>query len=509
MSEVVRIPLAGYPGMNRFVLDWVAGRDEAVRFLPRDAPSPERVRRWAPDAELVRALESSNRNWGIDAAPMLRRWESGTSFTIIAGQQVGFAGGPLYTLAKLASVVRLKRDLEREGVEVSAFFWLATEDHDFDEVATCAIPAAEVPEEREINRQLDLVWLRARRTSDPRSVVGSVPVPETLAGALPGLLGIERPHWMREGITFRDSFAELIAELFGNEVMLIDSLLPELRSAGGVLFEQIRSRERDLQRALQVRGAELEEAGYAEQVAARDGEDYTLLFVLDEGGRRTEGNAVAAPPERTSTSAITRPLLQDFVFAPDVFVGGPAEVAYYAQIRPLHELFGITPPRVMLRGHALVAPNRLLRAMARHGIGIETVFQTPDEVVAPHESEAAARIESMRDDLRQELLRRVGEIAAVALPADRSLSASFARSARHIEYHVGKLGDRAMKAVVRKDNERWAAVREIVSTLYPDGKVQDRVVSWLPFWLRSGQTLIDRLVEEIEPDSEHFCIVGL
>jgi uncharacterized protein YllA (UPF0747 family) len=56
--------------------------------------------------------------------------------TIIAGQQVGFAGGPLYTLAKLASLVRFKRDMAKQGIPVTAFFWLATEDHDFDEVAT-------------------------------------------------------------------------------------------------------------------------------------------------------------------------------------------------------------------------------------------------------------------------------------------------------------------------------------------------------------------------------------
>ena len=66
----------------------------------------------------------------------LRAGRAGETVTLVAGQQVGFAGGPLYTLAKIATLVKMKRELEKQGKPATIFFWLATEDHDFAEVAT-------------------------------------------------------------------------------------------------------------------------------------------------------------------------------------------------------------------------------------------------------------------------------------------------------------------------------------------------------------------------------------
>ena len=121
--------------MNRFVLDWLGG-DE--RFLRRGGQPPTAVR--TVDSDLLDALIASNRRWGIDAAADLRAWAAGKTETIVAGQQVGFAGGPMYTLSKIASLLKMKRDNETRGVATTIFFWLATEDHDFAEVATIALP---------------------------------------------------------------------------------------------------------------------------------------------------------------------------------------------------------------------------------------------------------------------------------------------------------------------------------------------------------------------------------
>ncbi|HWW59785.1 MAG TPA: bacillithiol biosynthesis BshC, partial [Thermoanaerobaculia bacterium] len=149
------------------------------------------------------------------SASEIDKWTNGGQ-AIFAGQQVGFAGGPLYTLAKIATIVRMKRDLEKSGQPATAFFWLATEDHDWDEAATLYVPAKD--------RQTDLAELRAIRTNGRHAMVGPQPIPESLIVQLLALLGIERPQWLREGITFGESFAELIAEVFGGEVVLVDSL---------------------------------------------------------------------------------------------------------------------------------------------------------------------------------------------------------------------------------------------------------------------------------------------
>jgi bacillithiol synthase len=488
----MRIPLTHYPGMNPLVLDWLGG-DE--RFLPRSAQSA--VRGSHKSAELAKALDRSNRRWGIFAREELERWARGETTTLVAGQQVGFAGGPLYTLAKIATLLKMKR---ASKTPATAFFWLATEDHDFDEVAQLNVPVR--------NGQLDLMCIRAVRSAEARSVVGPLPVPEALITELIAFFDIDRPAWLRPGITFRDSFAELVAGVTGNEVILVDALLPELRRAGAPLFEQIVRREPEIQRALSERAQALERAGYKEQVVPRDGEHYTLLYALDDGDRRQPFTANTAA-ERTSTSALTRPLLQDFVLQPDVFVGGPAEVAYYAQLAPLHDLLGLRLPRVALRGHALVAPNRVARAFERFGIDPCFVFRPADELLAEREPEGVARVRALAEEAKRDLMARIEQISELALPADHSLAGSIQRSIGHLEYHFNKLSERAVKGLVRKDKERLGAVRELVSTLFPDRHVQDRVVSWYAYWREHGAHLMERLVQEIEPDSDHFRIVTL
>ncbi|MDQ6799871.1 MAG: bacillithiol biosynthesis BshC [Acidobacteriota bacterium] len=498
--ECYRVPLDRYPGMNRFVLDWLGG-DE--RFLPR-APTRSNAAP-PPSAPLIDALIASNKRWGLNIADEAQRWAAGKTQTIVAGQQVGFAGGPLYTFAKVASLLKMKRDNEARGISTTIFFWLATEDHDFAEAATIALPS------RDPNRQQDLTWIRASRGRDSREVVGTLPIPQSLIDELTSRLEISRPKWLRPGITFADSFAELLTAAFDGGFILIDSLLPELRRAGAPLFEKIMKRWNDIQAALAARSKELEGAGYVPQIVPREDDAYTLLYRIDAHGNRQLMPKPAAvdAPEMISTSAITRPLLQDFVLRPDVFVGGPAEVAYYAQIAPLHRLLDISLPRVGLRGHVLVAPRRVVRSIGRFDIPPSDVFKTPDELSAAQESKGVAAVRSIAQEAEENLKKHIERIREIALPADHAVARSIHRSIGHIEYHFRKLTERAIRGLVRKDKDRFLALREVVSTLYPDRHVQDRVVAWLPFWCEHGKGLVERVVNEIEPDTATFKIVSL
>ena len=130
-------------------------------------------------------------------------------------------------------------------------------------------------------------------------------------------------------------------------------------------------------------------------------------------------------------------------------------------------------------------------------------------VIVEREPEAVARIRDITDQGMHELMKRIEEIGELALPADHSLASSIERSVGHLEFNFDKLAERAIKGLVRKNRERFTAVRELVATLYPDGQVQDRVVSWFAWWCQYRELLIERVVEEVEPDSAHFKIVSL
>jgi uncharacterized protein YllA (UPF0747 family) len=499
-AACLRIPLAAYPGFNRFTFDWLNGNPNATRFLPRSNPTRASTPR---DAALANALIESNRRWGRNVDDEILRWSRGETFTVIAGQQVGFAGGPIYTLAKLAGMLKLKRDNEARGIPTTVFFWLATEDHDFAEVATLSLP------KRDPKQQLDLTTFRARHPSS-KMAVGGLPVPEELTRSLIEYLDVPRPSWLREGITFRDSFAELITAAVDAKFILVDALLPELRRAAASLFDGILANWDRIQQALDGRAEELTKAGYAPQVVPRPGDGHTLLFELDEHGRRELIESPRAiPPERTSTSALTRPLLQDFVLRPDLFVGGPSEVAYYAQIAPLHEMLDIPMPRVALRAHELLAPKRLARTIERYDIKPEEIFVGTDALLATREPAGVAEVHAIAEKAKRALAADMTRIGEIALPAEHALARALNRSIGHIEYHFGKLTERAIRGLARKDRERYAAVRELSATLFPDGQPQDRVTGWFGFFHEYGQHLIDCMVGDAEQDADVCKVVSL
>lgn len=510
-----RVPLASYPGMNPFVLQWLSGSMEATRFLPRlpwgEVDDRTRRERHVPEG-LAKALIESNRRWGSFVREDVERWASGEAVAIVAGQQVGFAGGPLYTLAKLATMIRMKRELNARGIAATVFFWLATEDHDYDEAATLHLPVWSVAAEKEsVNRQLDLITLKATRSVASKHVVGSSQIPEALIAQLLALYDMPRPAWLREGITFGDSFAELLATVAGERVVFVDALLPELRRAGAPLFARMLGSHEAMQNAVRARSKQLAAAGFTPQIVPREGEEYTLLFRVDERGERRILDDVGAvdDPTTISTSAVTRPLLQDAVIQPDIFVGGPSEVAYYAQIAPLHDLLGVNMPQVALRGHAVVAAKRVVRLLSRFDVDPAAIFGNPDEILAAREPAGVAEIESIAEEAKRDLAAQIARIGEIALPAEHALARAISRSTGHIEYHFGKLVERAVRGMVRKDRERYAAVRELVSTFHPDGHVQDRVVAWFAYWNQYGSHLVDSLVANINPDSDVFTIVPL
>ncbi|HEX7707528.1 MAG TPA: bacillithiol biosynthesis BshC, partial [Thermoanaerobaculia bacterium] len=140
-------------------------------------------------------------------------------------------------------------------------------------------------------------------------------------------------------------------------------------------------------------------------------------------------------------------------------------------------------------------------------IDVPDIFDSPDAILAAREVEGVSTVRRIAEDAKGDLIRRIGEIGELALPADHSLARSFQRSVGHIEYHFDALARRAVNGLVRKDRERFAATRRAVAMLYPDRHVQDRVVGWYPLWLQFGDVLIERMIEEIEPDSDTFLVI--
>lgn len=517
---LIELPLAQYPGIRPFALDLVSGDERAARFSSRR--NAERIAPPVPAVErgpIARSLTTANRRWGNDVDGELQRWAAGETVTIVGGQQVGFAGGPLLTLSKIASLLRIKRDLERTGTQSTAMFWMATEDHDFGEVACLDWP----------RRDGGLGAFRCPHPPSLNHPVGSLPIPSILLQHYRDVTGRDAETWLREGITFGDSFAELVAEaVSGLGLVLVDSLDPELRRAGTPLFRQLVESMPDVERAIGKRSEELASAGFDPQVVPNQEGHYSILYVIRgrerlalrpmDGGwllgteRLTmEGVAslIEREPENVSTAALARPLLQDFALQPSIFVGGPAEVAYYSQIIPLHEMLKIEVPHVALRGHVLVAPDKVLRAMEKYGIAAPELVSPPEEILSRRERAAIGKLHDQVTSLAREIDAAMEPIRATMSAADPAMERSLARTMKRIRYHVGKIEERGGRAILRRDAERHRAIHRLCGTLFPGGIPQDRRSAWVGLWNNHGRALVDRLIDVIAPDSATFHITGV
>jgi bacillithiol biosynthesis cysteine-adding enzyme BshC len=517
---LIELPLAQYPGIRPFALDLASGDERVAKLSSRRA-----IERLTPPAAAVdrapiaRSLAESNRRWGNDVDAELTRWASGKTVTIVGGQQVGFAGGPLLTLTKIASLLRLKRDLERAGTPATAMFWMATEDHDFGEVACLDWP----------RREGGLAAFRCPHPPSLTRPVGSHTIPEILLRHFQDITQRELPSWLRDGITFGDSFAELVSEVVsGRGLVLVDALDPELRRAGVPLFRQLASRMPEVEEAIALRSRELESAGFAPQVVPNQEGHYSVLYVIrgrdrrplrpsgdgwllgeDRVSSRDVASIVESEPERVSTGALARPLLQDLVLQPSIFVGGPAEVAYYSQILPLHSMLGIEAPHVALRGHVLVAPEKILRAMEKYDIAPPELVSPPEEILARRENEAMTDLHGEVARLAQMIDDALTPIRKTVSAADPTMDRSIARTLRRMRYHVGKIEERGGRAILRRDAERHRAIHRLCGTLFPGGVPQDRRSAWVGLWHSYRHALVDRLIDVIAPDSARFHITGV
>jgi bacillithiol synthase len=501
--ECASLPLDLYPAMNPLALDLVRGESGITSLFRTTAPAA--VSDPSGRRDLAAALRRSNASWGADLGGELEAWASGEARAIVAGQQVGFGGGPLYTLVKIASLIHLKRKLEREGTRVAAFFWMATEDHDFDEVATLRLLM-----------DGELRELRSQRHPAGRVAVGRLPVPHDLHRAVAGLFGSSDHPWLEPGITFGDSFARLVSSAARGEIILVDSLLPELRRAGAELFRGVAREMGAVDEAIRTRSGELERRGYAPQITADPNGDYKLFYSLDErfvreplsDPDRLESLATASP-ERVSTGALMRPLLQDSVFGPEIFIGGPAEVAYYAQLGRVYDHLGLPLPRVLLRAHVLAAPAKVLRAAARHRIPPEEWLEDAESIILRREG---PEVEELKERISRLHTIFDAELAAIRdsiLQADPTMTRSMNRTVRRIAWHLDTLARRGQRVIARRDRERHAAVERLTRTLRPGGVMQDRVAGWVLWWHQWGEALLDAMIPSAEPGRDTLEIIGL
>ncbi len=311
---------------------------------------------------------------------------------VVTGQQVGLFGGPLYTLLKAATAIRKAQDATAAGFPHVPVFWLATEDHDFAEVNHVTLPAR-----RAVER---LTYQGPHAASVP---VGGIVFGEEIKPLLDqaefllaaGIAQLRASY--RPGRTFGQAFGEWIAAAFASHgLIVLDASSREFHAMGSGILRQAIERAGELHDALTERDRLLAASGYHSQVlvAAQS----SLLFLIDgstgarqalkrladgkwQAGRQTYTSddllaILAAEPERLSPNAHLRSIFQDAILPTSAYIGGPAEVAYFAQSQVLYELILGRTTTILPRLTATLIEPSVADLMHQHGLSLPDLLQS-------------------------------------------------------------------------------------------------------------------------------------
>lgn len=486
-------------------------------------------------AAVADVLEEQNRRAGASAATFanIARLRESDAVVVIGGQQAGLFTGPLFTIYKALTAIKLAAKLNERGVKAVPMFWIASEDHDFAEVNHCRV----------INREGQLITITytgcAPKEGKP---VGAVKLREEvnqcveeLLAALPESEFVPRltadlRETYRAGAGFAEAFGALMMRLLGHYgVVLIDPLDDRLKHVAGTIYSQAMERAPEFASALVAQSAALEAAGYHAQV--HTSHESVPLFMMD-GGRRTaltqhNGVVMLKGTERKfkfdelldtvnrcpacfSPNVTLRPIVQDFLLPTVAYIGGPAEIAYFAQLRAGYQLLGRIEPVVLPRASLTLIEKRHAKTLSKHGLSFTDLFAGYQEVMAKVvEKSLDASTAAVFEETEQVIEAQLEKLRASLTAVDPTLAEALKGGREKILYQLHNLRTRFVNNRAKRDEALHSQIERAFAVLYPNKGLQEREINVSYFLARYGYELLDRLYEEIDVESREHRLVYL
>jgi bacillithiol biosynthesis cysteine-adding enzyme BshC len=423
------------------------------------------------------------------------------TFTVTTGHQLNLFTGPLYFIYKLVSTINLAKQLkvaypEYEFVPV---YWMATEDHDFEEINYFKLDGKKYQ------------WL-----SDQKGAVGDFELDESFKAFLKQVSFAPEVfiNAYQGSKTLGEAVRKYVDGLFGEQgLVVVDGNDASLKSLFRSVITSDLFDHSPYQEAYKTTES-LEDLDYKSQIFPRE----INLFYLDKGIReRIEQRGdefhvlntniqftaselrslIDAHPERFSPNVVLRPLYQEMILPNLAYLGGPAEVVYWLQLKGVFDFFKVPFPVLMPRNFALILTDSVLKKAEKLGWGKDDFFTDFDVWKRSFVTDEARVDFSLKDEkqLISELFHKKGAEAATL---EKSLESAFEagkfRTLKILDQLAAKLR-RAEERRLQVDLDRAQAVLEFAA---PGGSPQERVVNMMQFYL-NNPGLIEDLMACFDP----------
>ncbi len=514
------------PGIKRLASDYIYAFRELAPFFSGD---PTEKSAWAAaiartqahrrrPAELAALVRAQQQRRGAPPAAI----EAGAKLAdprtvvIVTGQQAGLFGGPVYTVLKALTAIKLADEISREhGVAVVPVFWIESEDHDWDEVRSCTVLDAEMAPKT--------VALPAR-SGDPVPVA-AIKVDEHITAVLSELEQILPPTEFRDsliadlraayapGAGMADAFGCVLERVLGDRGLVVyDASDPAAKPLVGDLFARELAQPGQTAQLAASAGADLVARGYHAQVQPAD-QHGVSLFRLDGARRPIQDPAAlvreaADQPAGFSPGVLLRPLVQDTVLPTVCYVAGPNELAYLGQLRGVYERFGIPMPLMYSRATATVLDSAAMRFLSKYDVPFEHLQSQDDSAlnellktqIPPQVEDALTAAGRAIEDA----MNRVIE----AVPAlDPTLEGAAKNTLGKIQKDLETLQGKTIQGAKKKNETLRRQFQRTRALAFPNGHPQERTIGFVWFLNQYGQAFVERLWQELPLDMGTHWVV--
>jgi bacillithiol biosynthesis cysteine-adding enzyme BshC len=541
VSASMAVDIRTFPWIRRLASDYAFAYANVSPFFAGDPATPAawadtitRSQSYARQpAEIARILAAQQELRGAPAAARASaaRLADPATRVVITGQQAGVFGGPLFTLLKALTAMKLAAKVEREQkVPVVPVFWIDAEDHDWPEVSGCTVLDAELGPasirlaDLEGSGQLPIARLNltAASTAAVDQLEAALPDTEFKASIVESLRRIYAP-----GVGMATAFGQWIEEVLGPHGLVVyDSSDAAAKALARDVFVKEVSEPGKTARIAAKAGEALVAKGYHAQATLADGTVSVFHLNAERSPVRVEGDRAfigdreltlaqlveeaRTRPEHFSPNVLLRPIVQDTVFPTICYVAGPNELAYLGQLKDVYAHFGVPMPLMYQRATATLADSATVRFLNKYDLPL-TALRAQDEAALNQllQSQLPPTVEQSLAAASAAIAERMAAVASAVPLIDPTLEGAVKSTLGKLEHEVQSLNNKVIQAAKRKDETLRRQFQRAQALTFPQGHPQEREVGFVWFLNHYGPALVDRLIDELPLEMGHHWVLTI
>ena len=476
-------------------------------------------------AILVKALESQNESISVSSKTNnnISALKASNTFTVTTGHQLNLFTGPLYFFYKIVSTINLCSELKKEYPDYNfvPIYWMASEDHDFDEINFFNHNGKKVQWSKQVSGavgELNLSGLDAVYEAFSGEI--------GLGNNADALKKVFKEAYLKHNTlaeatrylvnTFFSEFGLVILD--GNDKSLKQLFIPNVKDEllNKTTFQKVSETNNNLNKLeadykIQVNPREINlfyiKDGLRERIVENEG-IYQVFDTDIKWDPETIIDEVENNPERFSPNVITRPLYQEVILPNLCYIGGGGELAYWFQLKSSFEAHQVSFPMLLLRNSVLLVSKKQREKLEKLDVGISEMFLKQDDLITKI-TRQYSQIDIDFTSQKKYLKKQFEDLYELAKKTDKSFLGAVAAQERKQVKGLEHLEKRLLKAQKRKLNDVISRVTNIQDTLFPNQSLQERQANFSDFYLEYGDQLIQELVLNLQPLKGEFTILNL